>query len=432
MTSFILLNIYGRSGILVLFLALQLTSFTVLAVAITQTRRYRTWLGASIFLLFSFFFLLVLTTALYGQKMGQEVHPFIWFFAELPAVFYLLFLFFGAIIALVMIYEEEEYQKGTINRSAIKESADNLPAGLCFVAHTGLIMLANRSMDNICYSITGNYLQDAAGFWETLTSGELQPGVERLLGADNPIIRLADGHTWSFIHRTIQVNRRPVTQITAIDTTDLDILRIRLQEGIEDLTKMNARLRKYSENIVDVTAKEERLATKIYLHNELGHALLSTRHILSKGEDAEEVQAILDLWKRNVAVLRTGAEGKTVTMLEQLVDAAAKVGISLQIDGSLPKDDEDIQKLIIIAGSEALNNAVRHAIATELYLTLVETDTSYRALFTNNGKVPDKLIIEGGGLSALRTKVERYGGIIEISSQPVFQMAVTLPKKEME
>lgn len=75
-----------------------------------------------------------------------------------------------------------------------------------------------------------------------------------------------------------------------------------------------------------------------------------------------------------------------------------------------------------------MNNAVRHASATELRLSLTETDENYIAVFTNNGKPPEAEITEGGGLSSLRSKIEKESGFIKITAHPVFQMTLTLPK----
>jgi len=432
MTAFIALNTFARTGLLLLFLLLQLSSLGVGIMSLNGTRKKAIFHGAFALTSLCFFMLTALTAPLYERNAGLLPKPFTAFFAGLPVGFYLLMLLLGGAAALFMLHQEWAHRRGMITRAAIKESADNLPAGLCFGASSGLVLLANRTMEGLCHSLTGFDLQDAAAFWDIIATGELKGGAKRLPDTENPIIRLASGRTWSFDRRVIEADGQPVLQITATDSTDLDILHLRLTEGNAELAKMNARLRRFSETIVEVTAKEERLATKTRLHNELGHTLLTTRHILSKEMDEEQALPILDLWKRNIAVLRTGAEANNVTLLEHLTEAAADVGITLKIKGALPKGRQNIQRLIITAGSEALNNAVRHAAATELYMEVLESKGSHIAMFSNNGKIPDTEVIEGGGLSALRTRIERQGGAMTLQSRPVFKLTITLPEGKGE
>ena len=49
--------------------------------------------------------------------------------------------------------------------------------------------------------------------------------------------------------------------------------------------------------------------------------------------------------------------------------------------------------------------------------------------FSNDGDRPDGEVTEGGGLGSLRKKVEREGGSMTVNSEPVFQLAITLPKE---
>jgi signal transduction histidine kinase len=100
--------------------------------------------------------------------------------------------------------------------------------------------------------------------------------------------------------------------------------------------------------------------------------------------------------------------------------------IMLPFPGSVP---EDVQKLFVEAAAEALTNAISHAHAKTLFVTLAETELSYSASFRNDGTRPDGEITEGGGLGSLRKKLEREGGSMEIKSHPDFELMVTLPKK---
>ena len=44
--------------------------------------------------------------------------------------------------------------------------------------------------------------------------------------------------------------------------------------------------------------------------------------------------------------------------------------------------------------------------------------------------MPDAEITEGGGLSALRRKIEGAGGIMGVDTEPVFKLWLTLPREK--
>ena len=77
---------------------------------------------------------------------------------------------------------------------------------------------------------------------------------------------------------------------------------------------------------------------------------------------------------------------------------------------------------------ECVTNAVRYAGASELYADFTETETDATVVVYNDGKQPEGDIVEGGGLSTLRRRVERAGGTMTVQSRPIFKLTVTVPK----
>jgi signal transduction histidine kinase len=95
--------------------------------------------------------------------------------------------------------------------------------------------------------------------------------------------------------------------------------------------------------------------------------------------------------------------------------------------GKLPKE-ESAAYLLTCAVRECVTNAVRYAGASELYADFTETETDATVVVYNDGKQPDSEIVEGGGLSTLRRRVERAGGTMTVQSLPVFRLTVAVPK----
>lgn len=327
---------------------------------------------------------------------------------------------------LVLITDEWRYRKNTITRSSIKEGIDKISSGLCFYQKGGRVILANRRMNDLCFQIVGRDLQNAEIFWKVLRGGEVQPGVQRIQAGIQPIFRLTDGTVWTFSYEELD----GICQLSAADTTRIQAITEELKQKNTELEALNIRLRKYGENVDELTRSRERLETKSRIHSELGQALLSSRRYLVSEEETQDVP--LALWRGNIAMLRMEAEHnhneKPMEMLERV---AAATGITIQITGAFP-DNEEIQKLFVQAAAEALTNAISHAQARTLYIDLNEDARNYSVRFRNDGRLPADEITEGGGLGSLRKKIESEGGTMCLNRSPEFSLSITVPKKRRE
>ena len=349
--------------------------------------------------------------------------PMIESVTALPIILPILLLLAVIAVLLTIVLQERKYERNSITRSSVKESLDWLNTGLCFAYKNGMVMLINHRMNDLSYTIFGRDLQNANAFWENLKDGETQAGVMRLsMGAD-PSFRLPDQTVWTFARETID----GITQLTAAETTRLNILTEELKEKNAELSAMNRRLRKYGENVDELTREKECLETKVRIHRELGHALLMTRGYLQSenGNPKEPLNAL----KRTIAMLRLQSESpKNDEPLDMLMKAAHSVGIEICITGQMP-DQEDANRLFFEAATEALTNAVRHADAKTLHIAFAEDHKAYSVCFTNDGNQPQNEIVEGGGLGSLRQKTEQIGGAMEVLHQPKFVLKLTIPKK---
>lgn len=285
------------------------------------------------------------------------------------------------------------------------------------------MILANQRIHTLCFQIAGRDLQNAQILWELLRSGEPIPGVRRIASGNQPVFQLADGSVWTFSCKEVG----DIFQLSAAQTTQIHAVTEELKQKNVELEALNLRLRKYGENVDELTRAKERLETKSRIHSELGQALLASRRYLVYQDNSENIS--LEQWRSSIAILRKEAEQRdTEKPLDMLQRIAASTGITTQITGVLPVA-EDIQKLFVEAAAEALTNAISHAQAKTLYIDFEETEGGFSASFRNDGIPPQGAITEGGGLSSLRKKLEREGGTMTVSSCPDFVLTVLLPKK---
>ena len=71
--------------------------------------------------------------------------------------------------------------------------------------------------------------------------------------------------------------------------------------------------------------------------------------------------------------------------------------MTVQMKGEEPKGNA--ADLMYVAMQVCLNNAIQYAQATELSINVWENAGSYTVMISNDGKSPEKVIIEGGGLT---------------------------------
>lgn len=186
---------------------------------------------------------------------GQQ--PVCQWVMDLPAVAIVLWLLELTLIPGLMLIRGYPMWKNEITRFSIKESMDQLPMGLCFSHTNGVILLANRSMNALCHQIVGRDLQDAERLWAAISGREPLHNAERVFVKGEQVLRFPDGTVRAFRRETILIEGTPIVQITAVDITEPFSLTEKLQVQNAALDEMNARLRRYGENVEELVRKQE-------------------------------------------------------------------------------------------------------------------------------------------------------------------------------
>ena len=258
---------------------------------------------------------------------------------------------------------------------------------------------------------------------------EILDGIKKLSSDQMPTICLNDGTIWVFRKEIIEVQGHRVIQLTATDSTQLYELYKKLQAKNHDLKMINQKLLKYEEQVEELSKEQERLALKVRIHDSIGQNLIATKYFLLQQQDSNAIPHILNKWHQSVAILRQEIEEEETTdVFQYLMDAAKSAGVKIVLKGKLPQVTK-IQEMIVAAGAEALTNAVRHAKADTLWISMKETAYTYVIDFKNEQN-QNHQISEGGGLSSLRKRLEHMGGNMEIIVDTDFVLKITLPKIE--
>ena len=417
---------YEASTVLQVLLSIlsQLTVIVLLSSVLLFQRRYgtptRSGMGAVLLLLLLLNAALCIVMQLDSRLTGTEQAPHL----HLPYVVLFAVTVFSLVYSLWSLLRSSK-KTAVINNTSVKESFDNLPTGVCFFNESGLPVLCNLAMHRFSFAVSGKDVQFITDLEECLAE-DFAPlkGVTK----DGKAFVLTDG-------RVLQLERNIVTyedgsryvQFIAPDVTDLYKTHSELAEENAQLRKVQTDLQRLSANVVTVTREEEILNTKMRVHDEMGRCLVAAQKYLREGGGNGVTDQVVSSWQRAVSMLRYNNEPADEDMLSQIRKTCDSIKLKLIQTGSLPKE-EDAAYILACAVRECVTNAVRYAGATELYADFTETDTIATVIIANDGKAPDNEIIEGGGLSTLRRRVERAGGVMMMQSRPQFKLTVTVPK----
>ena len=318
-----------------------------------------------------------------------------------------------------------------ISRFSIQESTNKFPIGLCFSRLDGHPYLVNARMDELSYRIANQPVKNANEFFAQVQAGNRE-GICRTERDGIPLLRFPDGRTWSFQKELLKTDGEEILQIVAIDTTELELLLEKRRNENRKLEEINHRLQEYGTSVESLATAKEWLDTKMRIHDTIGQNLMATKYLFYDKVDEARREAIRENWKRTVRMLQHDEDVvEPDDGMKYFLDAARKVGVAVHLDGSIPKTPS-VRELIAASGIQMLTNAVRHADARELWVIVEDEPMNYRMLFYNEVKEEAKVgsgnVVEGGGLSGLRKKVEELGGIMSVTSGEYFQVEIIMPK----
>ena len=220
------------------------------------------------------------------------------------------------------------------------------------------------------------------------------------------------------------------TEVTASDVTRLVTLQQELKKENARLEDANLRLKRLYDRMPEIVREEETLAMKLRVHDDIGHTILSARRALRQGESMEAIRESAEAWESTIELLcRANSMGEPEDAIEYAKARAAELGAEVIVEGSAPKDAE-MRHIFALAMRECTSNCIRHAGGKRIFARFAPYRGGWAIHITNDGKVPDDEITEGGGLSALRRRIENAGGIMRIKSRPNFALSASLPYGE--
>ena len=324
------------------------------------------------------------------------------------------------VLSALCFWHEARERRRRLSGSAIKETLDMLPVGICFAKSDGTVALKNVRMERLCAAITGKSLNDAQEFWSALEQrGEAQNSAL--------IVPVSSGETALFQKNEIISNGKEYAQITACDISEQYRIITELRSKNEKLVELQARMKAFGAMAEQLAMSEEILKARVTVHDEMGHLLLSGKYYLDN-EPAADEEKLLQMQRYTHRLLMSEGEEperEEQNSVQNAVDFANAMGVTVGISGDIPQNAE-LAAIIGQAIRECAANTVKHADGDALFARISQAPGGVTAVIRSNGRPPEKPVVESGGLLMLRQTVEKHGGTMKIESSPGVVVTVEL------
>ena len=411
-------------------LVLIILQFAVLLHSVQERKRKKRFFSAAVFFFISFIVFGLMLCAANAYKIldpGEVLVP-----GSLPdrifSVPWLAFAVWDLLVALVVflqIRERVRYTQTHLTPYAVKEALDRLPVGVCISDMQGTVLLSNLKINELSQSLTNKHLFDSLAFWEKVTEcGTVQ--------GNGSLLRMQDGKSWLFTKKPMNLHENGqeihYEQIFASDMTEVCNITDELSVKNKHLKEVQYHMKAVAAYEHSLIAAREVIKARTVVHNQMNSVLLCGKHYLDHPEAVKEEELLQLLEYNNFFQLVEAQQREHRTdAMDDAIRNAKRIGVTVQIEGTLPKE-QNVRDILAQAVEQCAANTVRHAEGDRLTVTITEADSQYIAEFSNNGKPPEEPVSETGGLWYLRKAAEEIGGTITVKSEPAFLLTVLIPK----
>ncbi len=330
--------------------------------------------------------------------------------------------------AYFILFIENTRQKKELSTASIQDGLDSLPTGILFCGEDGYIYLVNKKMQSIMLRFFGAELKNGKHLWDKLLAGEIKFG--KYQSIDEDILICTEHDAWHFARRSFRVKHTNFIEITAVDATESYTVLRELENERDELAKESLETAKLAETMETVQKEREYLRIRSQVHDVLGQQLTAMQRLSQSGNIAQYNELLAH---SHEAIEQIKGQHQTNAQLfyEEIVDYFNKIGLEIRLKPELPTESA-VAFLLLTALREACTNAIRHAGATLVLVSVEHGPEGYRIEIKNNGDTPKKGITEGGGLFGIRTRVEDAGGTLKVEVIPEFSLVINVSSAKIK
>ena len=198
----------------------------------------------------------------------------------------------------------------------------------------------------------------------------------------------------------------------------------------DELRRVNSELRATQSLLAENTRIAERVRIARELHDLIGHHLtalslnLEVASHTAEGKAKEHAQRagsiarlLLSDVREVVSDMRHDDRVDLREAIRQLASGVPEPAIHLDIPDELSLADPKRAQILLRCAQEVITNAVRHAQAANLWISLTADDDGLRLEARDDGRGTEELL-PGNGLNGMRERIKELGGRLEIMTRP--------------
>lgn len=321
--------------------------------------------------------------------------------------------------------------RSNISYMSIKETYDWLPDGVCIYDINGNPLLMNTRMDYLSMILTGELLLNASEFYERLRAGDiLQQNTVLNIGLESGIvIRISDNKIYRFSHKIMNIDKKSVGELRAVDITNEILLNEELIAQRANLTKLNRHLQEYSDSVTDYTREQEQLKSKELWISELKRLIGDTGNLIDIGA-LDKDSGIYMRWQKMFDLIQTDFDlKKRNEPLADLLEAAKIANLNIIIDGDIPVNNRNAMRLLVSGMRECLMDAMASKNASTVFLRIADEDFNIKMDISNDKTQATENEDEGGGLARIASIAKQTGGDVKIVINPIFKLEISVPQR---
>jgi len=349
------------------------------------------------------------------------------FFGRYFPSIYILILIFWTGRAIYICVQRQRELRHEISAFSIKEAMEVLHTGLLYYnASNGRAYLANRRMEKLMIALTGTVQRNGRKFWQSLQSGDTLIKPESQLLDGQMVFLLENNTAWLFSENRLVASVRSYMQISAVDVTERWRLTHKLWQQEQELLARGEKLSVTLENLEAICRDEQLVRMQSKVHDAMAQRLAVLMRILRADQSFSEAKLksfaddLFTTASNDIKASSYDPEGIAV-----LCRAYEDIGITVNIQGYVPVRP-DIAAFYTDFIYEGIANAVRHGFATEVFVVCKTAETGLLMSVTNAGIAPSGNIIEGGGLTELRRRLDEINGELSVTTRPQFTITATI------
>jgi len=219
------------------------------------------------------------------------------------------------------------------------------------------------------------------------------------------------------------------------------LLALKQMQARAELRRVNSELLATQSLLTENTRIAERVRISRELHDLVGHHLtaltlnLEVASHTSEGKPREHVdqaasiaRLLLSDVREVVSDMRRDAQVDLTQALEMLAAGVPDLAIHLDIPSELAQTDPKRAQILLRCAQELITNAVRHAQARNLWISLANDKNGVILKARDDGRGAPNLV-PGNGISGMRERLREVGGRLDIATRPGagFQIKAWLP-----